>query len=93
MGEDKPCFFDCTVAPVLALDQITLPIALINGAEDPLADTADVNWLSHQLKNVVWREVVPNAGHGLPQLNDMTYFENVMNLTKKYNPVNGASSL
>ena len=66
MTENKPCFMFCDAAKVLPLDEITLPIALINGAEDPLADTLDVNWLSTQLKNVVWREVVPNAGHGLP---------------------------
>tara|TARA_B110000285_G_C14940895_1_gene521965 strand:+ start:456 stop:923 length:468 start_codon:yes stop_codon:yes gene_type:complete len=74
MASNKPCFFYCAAEPILPLNEITIPTALINGAEDPLADTTDVNWLATQLKNVVWREIVPNAGHGLPQLNDMAYF-------------------
>lgn len=60
---------------------------LINGAEDPLADTTDVDWLSTQLKNVVFRQIVPNAAHSLPLLADMSYFKNVMDYMKKYNPV------
>jgi len=49
MARDEPCFFYCSANPVLELNQITLPVALFNGAEDPLADTLDVNWLATQL--------------------------------------------
>jgi len=46
---DKPCFFRCTAPEILPLNEVTLPTALFNGAEDPLADTADVDWLANQL--------------------------------------------
>ena len=53
--QDTPCFFLCASPEVLPLNEVTTPIMLINGAEDPLADTEDVNWLATQLKNVVYR--------------------------------------
>jgi len=51
MTVDEPCVYipllsDCKSEPVLPLNNFSLPIALINGAEDPLADTEDVNWLA-----------------------------------------------
>lgn len=49
MATDEPCFFECSTNPVLPLNGVTLPTALFNGAEDPLADTEDVNWLATQL--------------------------------------------
>jgi hypothetical protein len=51
MASSKPCFFYCGADqfPILPLNEITVPTALINGAEDPLADTMDVNWLATQL--------------------------------------------
>jgi len=85
--QDEPCYAFCASPKNLPLNEVTTPTMLINGAEDPLADTEDVNWLATQLKNVVYREVVPNAGHGLPQLADMSYYQNVMNYVQKYNPV------
>jgi len=88
MLDDTPCFFFCgSATKTLPLNQVTLPVALFNGAEDPLADTADVDWLATQLQNVVYRMIVPNAGHGLPSLNDMSYFTHVMALVQQYNPV------
>ena len=84
---ESPCFMLCAPATVMPLNHVTLPTLLINGAEDPLADTTDVNWLATQLQNVVGRTVVPNAGHGLPQLNDMSYFQQVMQVTEKFNPI------
>jgi predicted alpha/beta-fold hydrolase len=53
--QDTPCFFLCASPEVFPLNEVTTPIMLINGAEDPLADTEDVNWLATQLKNVVYR--------------------------------------
>ena len=47
--EENPCFAFCGTATVMPLNNVTLPTALINGAEDPLADTTDVNWLATQL--------------------------------------------
>ena len=78
---DSPCWMMCGTAIDMPLNHVTLPTLLINGAEDPLADTTDVNWLATQLQNVVAHTVVPNAGHGLPQLNDMAYFQQVMQVT------------
>lgn len=43
--QSSPCFFDCATPGTLSLTDFSLPTALINGAEDPLADTTDVNWL------------------------------------------------
>jgi predicted phosphodiesterase len=44
--QDSPCFLLCASPIVLPLNTVTTPIMLINGAEDPLADTTDVNWLA-----------------------------------------------
>ena len=47
--QEEPCYAFCASPTVLPLNEVTLPIALINGAEDPLADTKDVDWLATQL--------------------------------------------
>ena len=65
-----------------------VPIALLVGKQDTLADEDDVNWLQKQLGDkVVFRKDYNDFDHFSFQVGkDMSYTQDVVDLLKKYAP-------
>jgi len=73
--------------PEISLTGIDFPTALFVGLQDPLGNPTDSAWVKSQLQNVVHYQEVDNMGHGFNQGANMSYFDDVLELVKKYNPV------
>lgn len=67
------------------IDQV--PVAMFVGTKDDLGDVKDCEWARDQIKSIAHYEEV-EAGHASFLIGkDMSYFDNVMKLVSKYNPV------
>lgn len=66
----------------MPLENFRVPVALIQGDADRLADPADVEWLAQKIApHVVFRQMYPLGHLGFAAASDMTWFsEDVVTL-------------
>ena len=74
--------------PHVAIENYSIPTALISGDVDTLAVPADVQWIKEQLgDNVVFAQEYHLNHGGFVMAVDMDFFSvDVVNLLEKYNP-------
>lgn len=75
-------------APEINLQAISkVPIAMFVGTADELATVDDNRWAKPQLKTLVHYKEYPLGHLSFMVAKDMSYFNDVMTLVKKYNPL------
>jgi hypothetical protein len=77
-------------APEINLQAISkVPIAMFVGTSDELATVEDNRWAKPQLKTLVHYKEYPLGHLSFMVAKDMSYFNDVLTLIKKYNPLLG----
>lgn len=73
------------IPPRVPLENLEMPVALLQGNSDLNADPVDVQWLYDQITDqVVFRQMY-NLGHlSFTLAKDMSYFTDVVNLLEQY---------
>ncbi len=80
--------YNSDTAPEIKLSSISkVPIAMFVGTADELATVEDNRWAKTQLNTLVHYKEYPLGHLSFMVAKDMTYFQDAMNLIKKYNPL------
>jgi hypothetical protein len=74
--------------PEINISTFDTPVAMFVGKQDPLSSPAVGQWTNSQVKNTVYYKDLDNWDHSSFSVGkDMSYFEDVLSLMSKYNPV------
>ena len=83
------------LAPLVPIEDYSVPTVLLSGDVDPLADSIDVEWIKEQLAdNVVFAKQYHLNHTGFVMANDMTFFSvDAVAQLQKYNPTSKSKTL
>ena len=84
--KDNLAIYGSIEPPRIPLSKLNVPVALVQGSSDRLADETDVEWLYQQIaKKVVFRETFALGHMSFSLAKDMEWFsKDVLELLAKY---------